>query len=1044
MFKMNESRALLLVAGLFLAASPGFAAAVPPAELTQALQWRSLGPYRGGIVQSVAGVASKPNRYYMGAGGGGVWETNDYGQNWKNISDRYFTNSNIGAIAVAPSDPNVVYVGTGNPAFRNTFLTGDGMYKSTDAGKTWSHIGLDKTGIISWIIVDPRDPNVVYAAAMGQGWVSNPDRGVFKSTDGGQTWKRILYVDDKTGAATMAMDASNPQVLYVSMWQAYRTHWMLSSGGPGSGIYKTTDGGAHWSNLTHKPGLPPGVSGNVDVAVAPSDSNVVYVMMQVKYRGEIGGLFRSDDGGQSWKLMNNSPDITQRAMYYMRVYVDPKDANTVYLPNVSIEVSHDGGKTLSEMQPPHGDNHAFWINPNNPKLFVEGNDGGATVTRDGGKTWSSELNQPTGQYYHANLDDQFPFNIYTSQQDDGSYGGPSAVPAGRLPTVWPRVEGGEEGWVVPTPGKPWITYADAYYSDEFRDDERTGQITNVSPWPEFKFGLAGNEIKYRYGWWHRPAVFAPHTPNELLVAGNVVFESLNPGVAPWKVISPDLTRNDRTKEIRSGGPISADMTGEEMFDTISTMAFSPTSDRIIWTGSDDGLVYVTTDGGGHWKQVRPATLATWSTITCIEPSQTDAGTAYMTASRYEWDDFHPYVYKTTDYGRHWAEITSGLPDDQYIEAISEDADHPNLLFVGTSSTVYMSLDAGGHWLPLRLNLPPVRVTDVEIQRAQHAVVLATYGRAFYSLDDLQFLEQLSDAQVADDAAYLFKPQQTWLVTRSTRDFGDDGGAADGGENLAPGATVFFHLPADYAGQPVRLSFTEADGKLIRSFTLPQKAGTAGAEGGGGRRHRKPEKLHPGMNRFLWDFRYPTAVEVKGAYHAGRSVMPPIGPEVVPGMYYAVLTYGDNTQNQSFIIKLDPRLSTTQAELQQRFDLLMKLQKAMNRLDIALNHATAARRKLKMAMADKQESGRQARQAVADLGRDIDANIDFRIQSSRGFDVFPPRLREWLSAIYSRVDYAYVRPTDEMTQVANGYVDAANKGVARLQSDVARADAVLKH
>ena len=1043
MLKMNDSRAMLAAVGL-LAASAGFAAAVPTADLTQALQWRSLGPYRGGIVQSVAGVASKPNRYYMGAGGGGVWETNDYGVNWKNISDRYFKNNNIGAIAVAPSDPRIIYVGTGNPAFRNTFLTGDGMYRSTDAGKTWTHIGLEKTGIISWIIVDPNDPNVVYAAAMGQGWVSNPDRGVFRSTDGGQTWKRILYVDDKTGAATMAMDSSNPQVLYVSMWQAYRTHWMLSSGGPGSGIYKTTDGGAHWSNLTHKPGLPQGISGNVNVAVAPSDPNVVYVMMQVKYRGEIGGLFRSDDGGQTWKLMNNSPDITQRAMYYMRVYVDPKDPNTVYLPNVAIEVSHDGGKTLTEMQPPHGDNHAFWINPNNPKIFVEGNDGGASVTRDGGKTWSSELNQPTGQYYHANLDDQFPFNIYASQQDDGSYGGPSAVPAGRLPPVWPRVEGGEEGWVVPTPGKPWITYADAYYSDEFRDDGRTGEITNVSPWPEFKFGLAGNQIKYRYGWWHRPAVFAPHNPNELLVGANVVFESLNPGVAPWKVISPDLTRNDRTKEIRSGGPISADMTGEEMFDTISTIAFSPTSDQIIWTGSDDGLVYVTTDGGGHWKEVRPPTLAIWSTITCIEPSATDAGTAYMTASRYEWDDFHPYVYKTTDYGKHWTEIATGLPDDQYLEAIAEDPDDPSLLFVGTSSSVYMSLDGGSHWQSLRLNLPPVRVTDVEIQRSQHAVVLATFGRAFYSLDNLQFLEQLSNAQVTDDAAYLFKPQQTWLVTRSVRSFGDDdGGGGDGGENLAPGATVFFRLPADYAGQPVKLSFTEADGKLIRSFMLPQKAEKGGTEGGG-RRQRKPAKLHPGMNSFLWDFRYPTGVDVNGVYHAGRSVMPAIGPEVVPGMYYAVLTYGGNTRKQPFIIKLDPRLSTTQADLQQRFNLLMNIQGAMNRLDSAINQATAARRALKMAMAANQVSGSRARQAAADLGRDIDRNIDFRIQSSRGFDVYPPRLREWLSAIYSRVDYAYVRPTDEMTRVADDYIDQANEGAAHLEADATRANALLHH
>ncbi|HEV2442654.1 MAG TPA: hypothetical protein VGT07_09030 [Steroidobacteraceae bacterium] len=1042
MLKLSDCCRLGLIANLLLAVSPGFTATVPPAELTQALHWRSLGPYRGGIVETVAGIAGEPNRYYMGAGGGGVWESDDYGNDWKNISDKYFKNNNIGAIAVAPSNPKVIYVGTGNPAFRNTFLTGDGMYKSTDGGKTWGHIGLDRTGIISWIIVDPNDSNVVYAAAMGQGWVSNPDRGVFKSTDGGQTWKKILYVDDKTGAITLGMAPSNPQVLYATMWQAYRRHWMLSSGGPGSGIYKTTDGGAKWINISRNPGLPPGIWGKVTVAVAPSDPNVVYTLMQVKYRGQIGGLFRSDDAGQSWKLVNNSPAITQRAMYYMRLYVDPKDPNTVYIPNTSIQVSHDGGRTLKSMQPPHGDNHAFWINPDNPKIFVEGNDGGATVTRDGGKTWSSELNQPTGQYYHANLDDQFPFNIYASQQDDGSYFGPSAVAAGRLPAVWPRVEGGEEGWVVPTPMRPWITYADAYYSDEFRDDQRTGLVTNVSPWPEFKFGLAGTEIKYRYGWWHRPAVFAPGNPNELLVGGNVVFESLDPGVLPWKVISPDLTRNDKSKQLRSGGPISADMTGEEMFDTLSTIAFSPLSDKVIWTGSDDGLVYVTADGGGHWKEVRPPKLATWSTITCIEPSHTDAGTAYLAASRYEWNDFRPYVYKTTDYGKHWVEITMGLPDDQYVESVRQDPDDPTLLFVGTSATVYMSLDGGSQWLPLGLNLPPVRVTDVAIQPGQHTVVLATYGRAFWSLDDLQLLEQLSGAQAADDAPYLFKPQQTWLVTRSTFDFGDDGGPTVGGANLPAGATVFFHLPADYAGQPVKLSFTEADGKLIRSFTLPQKASKG--RSGSGRAARKSEELHPGLNRFLWDFRFPTAVEVKGAYHAGRSVMPPIGPEVVPGMYYAVLTYGDSTQKQPFVVKLDPRLSATQADLQQRFDLLTHIQAAMNQLDIALNQATDARRRLEGAVANKQVTARQARQALADLNRDIDAMIDFTIQSSRGFDVFPPRLREWLSAIYSRVDYAYVRPTDEMTRVANGYIGYERDGVARLQSDVARAGTVLKH
>jgi photosystem II stability/assembly factor-like uncharacterized protein len=1039
MFKLNPFPMLAVLGGLLLPVPPAPAGNLSAAALAQALHWRSLGPYRGGIVETVAGVASEPNLYYMGAGGGGVWESGDYGDSWRNVSDKYFKNNNIGAIAVAPSDPKVIYVGTGNPAFRNTFLTGDGMYKSADGGKTWKHIGLDKTGIISWIIVDPNDPNVVYAAAMGQGWVSNPERGIFKSTDGGETWKKSLYVDDKTGAISLAMDPSHPQVLYATMWQAYRRHWMLASGGPGSGIYKTTDGGERWSNISHHPGLPHGIWGINTVAVAPSDPRIVYEMMQVAYRGQIGGLFRSDNGGQSWKLMNNSPAITQRAMYYMRVYVDPKDPNKIYLPNTSIQVSRDGGRTLSKMQPPHGDNHAFWINPDDPSIFIEGNDGGATVTRDGGKTWSSELNQPTGQYYHANLDDQFPFDICAAQQDDGSYCGPSAVPFGRLPPVWPRVMGGEASWVVPTPGKPWITYADGYYSDEYRDDRRTGLVSIVSPWPDFKFGLAGDRIKYRYGWWHHPALFAPHHPNELLIGANVVFETQDPGVEPWKVISPDLTRNDRSKEIRSGGPISADMTGEEMFDTLSSIAFSPLTDSIIWTGSDDGLVYLTRDGGGHWQRVRPPSLPTWSTITCIEPSHTEAGTAYLAASRYEWDDFRPYVYKTSDYGRHWTQITAGLPADEYVESIRQDPDDPSLLFVGTSATVYMSLDGGAEWLPLRLNLPPVRVTDVEIQPAQHAVVLATFGRAFWSLDDLQLLEQLTRAQVATDAPYLFEPQQTWLTKRSMFDIG---GAGVGGANLPAGAAVFFRLPADYAGQPVKLSFTDSSGKLIRSFALPLKANRAGRP----LRvvARKPEKLHPGMNRFLWNLRYPTVAQVKGAYISGRSVTVPIGPEVMPGTYYAVLSYGGTTQQQPFVVKLDPNLSTPQAGLQQRFDLLLRIQSAINRLDIALNQATAARAQLQKALADRRMSGSQAKEALADLDRDINGVIDFRIQSSRGFDVFPPRLRSWLSAIYTRVDFAYLQPTPEMTQVANAYINDEREGVARLQSDLARASATLKH
>jgi photosystem II stability/assembly factor-like uncharacterized protein len=813
------------------------------------------------------------------------------------------------------------------------------------------------------------------------------------------------------------------------MWQAFRTHWTFSSGGPGSGIYKTTDGGADWTNVTHASGLPTGIFGRVGLAIAPSNASVMYAIIQAQYKDQAGGLFRSSDGGKSWSLVNDSMDLTQRAFYYSTVYVDPKDPDTIYLPQVAaLWVSHDGGRKISRLRPPHGDNHALWINPDNPELMVEANDGGATVTRDGGKHWSSEHNQPTGQFYHANLDDQFPFHIYGAQQDEGSAEGPSAVAGGGLPPVWTNVAGGEASWVVPEPGAPWITFGSGYYSRLSREDRRTGLTTEVSPWPSYQFGLAGVKIKYRYGWNHHPILFAPGNPSELLTAANVVFETEDDGIH-WKQISPDLTRDDKSKQQRPGGPISADVTGEEMFDTISSLAVSPLTDNVIWAGSDDGLVHVTKDAGGHWTEARPPELPTWSTITCIEPSHTEAGTAYLTASRFDWDDFHPYVYKTTDYGQHWTALTSGLPDDQYAESVRQDPGDSGLLFLGTSKTVFMSLDGGASWLPLSLNLPPVRVSDIAIQPAQHAVVLATHGRAFWVLDDLQFLEQLNVAQVDGNAPYLFAPQQAWLTTRR----GGFGRGSSGGQNLAAGATVFFHLPSGYDGKtPVKLSFTDTAGRVIRSYALPLKPKKRTSDFG--RPAPKPEKLHPGMNRFQWDLRYPNATEVKGIYNSGFSAAEPVGPEVVPGTYYAVLGYGGATLKQSFLVTLDPRLTTTRVELQRRFDLLMQLHDAVNDLDTALNQAIDTRSALEKAGA--------AQSASADLTRDIDGLVDLKIQSGEGALVYPPRLRSWLSAIYSQVDEAFVAPTPAMREVATGYLSQAQAGVERLKADIAHAKAAM--
>ncbi|MGH8283577.1 MAG: VPS10 domain-containing protein, partial [Gammaproteobacteria bacterium] len=805
-------------AGLLLALPATTSAdALPPSQLLSALHWRSVGPFVGGRVIAVTGVAQQPNLYYMGAVGGGVWKTENYGATWQNISDKYFDTSNIGAIAVAPSNPKVIYVGTGESDIRNTLLTGDGMYKSTDAGKTWIKIGLADTRVISKIVVSPDNPDIVYVAALGHVFAPNSERGLYQSTDGGNTWKKILYINDKTGAIDLAMDPSNPQILYAAMWQAYRQPWGFSSGGPGSGIYKTTDGGATWTNITHNNGLPTGIFGRIGLAIAPSNPNVMYTIIQADYKGQAGALFRSTNAGQSWTFVNNSMSLTQRAFYYSTLFVDPKDPNTVYAPEVSaLWISHDGGKKFTKLRPPHGDNHALWINPGNPDLMVEGNDGGATVTQDGGKTWSPEHNQPTGQFYHVNLDNQFPFHIYGAQQDEGSTEGPSATPFGGIPqSAWRNVRGGESSWVVPQPGKPWITYASGYYSVMYSDNRRAGVVQSITPSPIYQDGMAASELIYRFGWIHRPILFAPGNPDELLTGAQYVLKSMDHG-ATWTKISPDLTRNDKSTEGRPGGSISADVSGAEVYPTITSMSVSPLDNNIIWTGSGDGLVYVTTDDGSHWTEVRPPNLPTWSTITCIEASHTNLGAAYLTASRYQWDDYKPYAYMTTDYGKHWTALTFGLPANQYLESIRQDPNDANLLFLGTSQTVFTSLDAGNHWLPLTLNLPPVRVSDIAIQPDQHAVVLATHGRSFWALDNLVFLEQLSKVQVDSSQPYLFAPQQTWLVKRSS------GHMRPGeGENLPAGATVFFHLPVSYNGHTlIKLSFMDAEGTLINSYTLP--------------------------------------------------------------------------------------------------------------------------------------------------------------------------------------------------------------------------------
>lgn len=1050
---------------------------LPLQAVMSKLKWRSVGPYIGGRVVTVTGVPENPNLFYAGAVGGGIWKSTDEGLEWRNISDGKLPgpSSSIGAVAVAPSDSNIIYAGTGEADIRSDVIPGDGVYKSTDAGKSWQYAGLRDTHSISAIVVDPKDANIVYAASMGHVFKSDADRGVFKSTDGGKSWNKILFVDENTGAICLVMDPNHAGVLYATMWQAVRMPWGLISGGPGSGIYKSTDGGAHWANLTHNQGLPQMVLGRVGVSVAASNSNIVYAIIQAKE----GGVFRSDDAGATWKRVNDEMKLRQRAFYYMTIYVDPKNPDLVYAPEVdALWVSHDGAKTFTKLRTPHGDNHVIWINPNDTRILLEGNDGGATVSTDGGNTWSTEHNQPTGQFYHVNIDDQFPFHIYGAQQDEGSFEGPSASSDGVIPLAdWHSVAYGESTYSVPQPGNPKITYGSGYYSIFLRYNRETEQFQSVSPWPFYQEGASSGELKYRFGWTH-PILFSPANPKEMLVSAQYVFKSDDYG-ATWVCISPDLTRNQPNTEIPSGGPVDLDQSGAEIYPLISALAVSPLDNNLIWAGSDDGLAHVTTDGGKNWQTITPPELPE-SWISCIEPSHTDKQTAYLTARRYMWDDFRPYVYRTTDLGQHWVPITAGLPQDEFVFDIRQDPSDSNLLFLGTRSTVYFSLDAGTHWQPLTLNLPVTQVRDLAINTRQGEIVAATHGRAFWVLDNLSFLEQLAKNRVLEgNAAFLFAPQQAWL----THDYGEpdpeERRPADAGDNPPFGATVFFQIPQNYDGKtPATLEFTDAEGKVIRKFALhlatekereeKEKEESSGQESvaqtgkhgenvaaevdhsgeSSDQRIREQEAkrgaIEPGMNRFQWNLRYPYAAEITG-YHApiaaGGLEDSVEGPVIVPGTYSVRLDYGGQKTQQNFGVSLDPRLHATEQDLAARLSLDLEIHSDLDTLDKDINRALEARDQLqKLNRAHGSAEAKNA-SALAALNRDIDDVAQMAMKSSEGSLLYETKLRDHLAYLASDIDLSYDRPTESQEAVFRQLDQQAKENERKLEVHITEAESV---
>jgi photosystem II stability/assembly factor-like uncharacterized protein len=1003
-------------------------ASAQPSDLMKELRFRLIGPFRGGRSVAVAGVPSEPEVYYFGATGGGVWKTADAGKSWVPISDGQFKTGSVGAIAVADSDPNTIYVGMGEACVRGNASNGDGVYKSIDGGKTWANVGLEDTYHIGAVRVHPRNPDIVYVAALGHLWGPNPQRGVFRSTDGGKTWKQVLTRGPEAGAADLAMDPGNPRVLYAAFWQVSRKPWRLDSGGPASGLWKSTDGGDTWTDISHAPGLPRGVEGRIGVTVSPANPDRVYAIVEAAD----GGVFRSDNGGRNWTKVNDQNILRQRAWYYSHIYADPKDANTVYVLNVGIYRSIDGGRTYTALHPPHGDNHDLWIAPDNPLRFIEANDGGATVSTDGGRTWSSLDNQPTAQFYRVALDEDFPYHAYGAQQDNTTVRIATHATAGGGITDrdWYDVGGGESGWIAPDPTDSEIVYAGSYGNLITRQDHRTGQLRNINPWPDNPMGYGADTLKYRFQW-SFPIAFSPHDPRTLYIGANVIMKTTNEGQS-WDAISPDLTRNDKSKQLSSGGPITQDNTSIEYYDTVFTLMESPVAKGVIWSGADDGLVQLTRDGGKHWENVTPKEVPEWSQINSIDASPFDAGTAYVAATAYKLDDFRPYLFKTTDYGQTWTKIVSGIPEHDFTRVVKADPNRKGLLVAGTEFGLFISLDDGETWQSFQLNLPVVPITDLAFQKREQELVVATQGRAFYVFDDLPLLYQLTDG-VKTATAHLFRPKDAYRVGGG-RGFGGGRGPAAVGENPPAGAVINYWLKDKPAGE-VKLEFLDAAGQVVNTYSskeTPRPPMPAGEEEG----EENPFRAAPparvsaqaGMNRYVWNLRYPDAATFPGLIMWAGGVT---GPRVSPGTFTVRLTVDGQTQTQTFAVKKDPRLSTTPEDYAKQLSLARQLCDKLSETNQAVVRIREVRKQLEDYTRREDKRVAEAAKALTDKLTAVEEDL-YQTKNRASEDPlnFPIKLNNKLASVLGEVESSDNPPTAQSYMV---YEELATEVNSRLKS-----------
>lgn len=963
-----------------------------------ALEYRLLGPFRGGRSAAVTGVPNKPNLFYFGATGGGIWRTKDGGRAWENISDGFFGGS-IGAIEVSESDPNVIYVGGGEKTVRGNVSSGYGIWKSEDAGKTWQSSGLKNSRHIPRIAIHPTNYNTVYAAVLGNIYKPSQERGVYKSTDGGKTWEQKLFVNQNAGAVDLLLDPNNPRVLYASTWNVRRTPYSLSSGGDGSALWKSTDSGETWKEISKNSGFPTDTLGIIGVTVSPVNSERIWAIVENK---EKGGVYQSNDGGETWKLINSERKLRQRAWYYSRIYADTEDKNTVYVLNVNYHKSTDGGKNWSTYNAPHGDHHDLWIAPEDPKRMIIGDDGGAQVTYDGGETWSTYYNQPTSQFYRVTTDNAFPYRIYVAQQDNSTLRIPHRTEGWNISEDdWESTAGGESAHIAIDPNNNDIVYGGSYDGFLTRYNHKTKTVRSISVWPDNPMGSGAEAMKYRFQW-NFPIFFSPHNPKKLYTASNHLHVSTNEGES-WELISPDLTRNDPTKLGSSGGPITKDNTSVEYYCTIFAAAESPITEGMLWVGSDDGLVHLSKNGGKNWEDVTPKGMPEWMMINSIEPSHFDEGTCYIAGTKYKTGDFAPYLYKTTDYGKTWKKITAGIADEHFTRVLREDPNQKGLLYAGTETGMYISFNDGSSWETFQLNLPIVPITDLALKN--NNLIVATQGRSLWMIDDLTVLHQLKSAKGKSN--YLFKPKESYRMNGAPRK-----GSLTTGTNHPNGVMVYFNLenPAD---QEIKLSFLKQN-DTIKSFSS------------------KTEKdkltIKKGSNLFVWDTQGEGAERLDGMILWWASTE---APKAVPGTYKVVLEIGEETLTQNFTILPDENAETDVAGMQKQFDFITEINETVDSAHKSIKKIRGINKQLGAFQKQykDQENVKELVEKAKKLSEDF-SEIEkalYQTQNQSGQDPlnFPIKLTNKLAHLNSLVSMDDFPPTqqdilvqDELTQQIN--------------------------